>query len=107
MASLERLLARDDRIYYPAHGPAVEDPHGHVRRLIEHRRMRECQIIGHLERGEGRIAAMVRQMYAGIDLRLHPAAERSVLAHLIDLRERGSAREEGERWLLTASRATG
>ena len=28
MASLDRLLARDDRVYYPAHGPAVEDPHG-------------------------------------------------------------------------------
>ncbi len=107
MASLERLMARDDRIYYPAHGPAVEDPHGHVRRLIEHRRMREGQILSYLGRGEGRIAAMVRQMYADIDPRLHPAAERSVLAHLIDLRERGLAREEGERWLSTARGGTG
>ncbi|MEO6635827.1 MAG: MBL fold metallo-hydrolase, partial [Devosia sp.] len=107
MASLERLLARDDRIYYPAHGPAVEDPHAHVRRLIEHRQMRERQIVGHLERGEGRIGAMVADMYADIDPRLHPAAGRSVLAHLIDLRERGLAREEGERWLSTARGAAG
>jgi glyoxylase-like metal-dependent hydrolase (beta-lactamase superfamily II) len=103
MASLDRLLARDDRVYYPAHGPAIEDPHGHVRRLIEHRRMRERQIIGHLRRGEGRIPAMVEAMYAGIDPRLFPAAGRSVLAHLVDLERRGEVREEeGERWTLAA-----
>lgn len=102
MASLERLLGRDDRVYYPAHGPAVTEPHAHVRRLIEHRRMRERQIIGHLERGEGRIAAMVADMYADIDPRLFPAAGRSVLAHLLDLDRRGLARQEGEQWTLAA-----
>ncbi|MEA3011192.1 MAG: hypothetical protein QOJ91_2884 [Sphingomonadales bacterium] len=98
MASLERLLARDDRIYYPAHGPAVDEPHAHVRRLIEHRHGRERQILSHLERGEGRIPAMVADMYADIDQRLFPAAGRSVLAHLIDLERRGVVRSEGERW---------
>lgn len=102
MASLDRLLARDDLIYYPAHGPAVEDPRGHVRRLIGHRRMRERQILGHLERGEGRIPAMVADMYADVDPRLFPAAGRSVLAHLVDLERRGLVREEGERWILAA-----
>jgi len=102
MASLDRLLARADRIYYPAHGPAVEDPHGHVRRLIEHRRMRERQILAHLERGEGRIPAMVTQMYADVDPRLFPAAGRSVLAHLIDLERRRRVRQEGETWTLAA-----
>ena len=98
MASLERLLGRDDRTYYPAHGPAVEDPHAHVRRLIEHRRLRERQILDRLERGENRIPAMVEAMYADIDPRLFPAAGRSVLAHLIDLERRGRVRREGERW---------
>jgi glyoxylase-like metal-dependent hydrolase (beta-lactamase superfamily II) len=99
-ASLERLLARGDLIYYPAHGPAVEDPRGHVRRLIEHRRMRERQILAHLGQGEGRIPAMVAAMYAGIDPRLFPAAGRSVLAHLIDLERRNLVRAEGEIWTL-------
>lgn len=101
-ASLERLLARDDLVYYPAHGPAVEDPRGHVRRLIEHRHMRERQILGHVERGSGRIPAMVADMYADIDPRLFPAAGRSVLAHLVDLERRGLVRSEGERWTLAA-----
>ncbi|HET9639945.1 MAG TPA: MBL fold metallo-hydrolase [Allosphingosinicella sp.] len=99
-ASLERLLARDDLIYYPAHGPAVEDPLGHVRRLIEHRRMRERQIVGQIEQGEGRIAAMVAAIYADIDPRLFPAAGRSVLAHLIDLERRNLVRAQGEEWIL-------
>jgi glyoxylase-like metal-dependent hydrolase (beta-lactamase superfamily II) len=100
MASLQRLLARGDRVYYPAHGPAVDDPHAHVRRLIDHRHMRERQILAHLERGEGRIPAMVADMYADIDPRLFPAAGRSVLAHLLDLESRGRVRTEGERWIL-------
>jgi glyoxylase-like metal-dependent hydrolase (beta-lactamase superfamily II) len=100
MASLDKLLARDDRVYYPAHGPAVEDPHAHVRRLVDHRRMRERQIIGHVERGEGHIPAIVADIYADIDPRLFPAAGRSVLAHLVDLERRGRVRAEGERWIL-------
>jgi glyoxylase-like metal-dependent hydrolase (beta-lactamase superfamily II) len=97
-ASLDKLLARDDRLYYPAHGPPVEDPKGLVRRLLAHRQMRESQIIGHVESGEGRIEEMVERMYADIDPRLFPAAGRSVLAHLVDLERRALVRREGERW---------
>src|SRR3954469_8004873 len=102
MDSLERLLARDDRVYYPAHGPAVEDPRAHVRRLIDHRRMRERQILGQIERGEGHIPAMVAEMYADIDPRLFPAAGRSVLAHLVELERRGLVRARGDGWTLAA-----
>ena len=102
LASLDRLLARDDRTYLPAHGPAVEKPHAHVRALIAHRRMRERQILGQLEAGEGRIPAMVETMYREIDPRLHPAAGRSVLAHLVDLERRGLVRGEGDTWQLAA-----
>ena len=34
---------------------------------------------------------MVPEMYKGTDVRLHPAAARSVLAHLLDLEQRGLA----------------
>ena len=102
MASLDRLLDRDDLVYYPAHGPAVSEPRAHVRRLVEHRRMRERQILDRLGRGEGRIPAMVAEMYADIDPRLFPAAGRSVLAHLVDLERRGLARAEGDGWTLVA-----
>ena len=99
-ASLDRLLARDDRVYFPAHGPAVEKPHSHVRALIAHRRMREKQILKRLGEGTGDIPAMVATMYADVDPRLHGAAGRSVLAHLKDMERRGLVRAEGERWTL-------
>jgi glyoxylase-like metal-dependent hydrolase (beta-lactamase superfamily II) len=102
MESLDRLLGRDDRIYLPAHGPAVEKPHSHVRGLIAHRRMREKQILTRLGEGKGLIPDMVAEMYRDVDPRLHPAAGRSVLAHLVDLERRGLVRGEGERWTLDA-----
>ncbi|HYD14003.1 MAG TPA: MBL fold metallo-hydrolase [Allosphingosinicella sp.] len=102
MRSLDLLLKRDDKVYYPAHGPAVEKPHSHVRALIAHRRMREQQILRQLGAGEGQIPAMVEIMYQGTDPRLFPAAGRSVLAHLVDLEARGLVRHEGETWMRAA-----
>jgi glyoxylase-like metal-dependent hydrolase (beta-lactamase superfamily II) len=98
MASLDKLRARPDSVYLPAHGPAVEDPQAHLERLIAHRRGREAQILAYLDAGRGEIAAMVPDMYADVDPGLHPAAARSVLAHLLDLEARGLAREEGGAW---------
>ena len=67
--------------------------------MIVHRRQRERQIIRQIESGITMIPAMVRIMYKAIDPRLHGAAGRSVLAHLLDMRERGLVREDEERWL--------
>jgi hypothetical protein len=46
----------------------------------------------------GDLPGLVERMYVGIDPRLRPAAERSVLAHLIDLERRGRARREADAW---------
>jgi len=100
MASLTLLLGRDDMVYHPAHGPAVDKPKSHVRGLIAHRRMREKQILDRLGEGEGHIPVMVETMYRAVDPRLHPAAGRSVLAHLVDLEARGLVRSDGESWAL-------
>ena len=45
MASLDKLQQREDRIYYPAHGPAVTNPRQQVRGFIGHRKQRERQIL--------------------------------------------------------------
>ncbi|WP_114951000.1 MBL fold metallo-hydrolase [Sphingosinicella terrae] len=102
MASLDRLLARSDAIYLPAHGPAVDKPHRHVRALVAHRRMREKQILDRIEAGVEHVPDMVRTMYRDIDPRLHPAAERSVLAHLVDLERRGRVRAKDGAWAVAA-----
>lgn len=98
MASLDKLIGREDRIYYPAHGPAVETPQRLTRGMIGHRKQREGQILRLLDRGVETIPAMVAQMYVGLDPRLIGAAERSVLAHLVDLGQRGLARNAGNVW---------
>ncbi len=67
--------------------------------MMGHRKQREGQILRFLERnGDSVIPDMVAEMYKGVDPRLHPAAGRSVLAHLIDLQARGLAREHDGRW---------
>lgn len=98
MASLEKLLARDDRIYYPGHGEAVEKPQRLVRGLLGHRKQREGQILRLIGKGVGTIPAMVERMYVGIDRRLFGAAEHSVLAHLVDLERRGVVEAEAGTW---------
>ena len=98
LASLERLMARDDAVYYPAHGEPIERPQRFVRGLIGHRKQREGQILRLLREGPQALPVMVQRMYVGLDPRLHGAAERSVLAHLIDLRTRGLVAERGEEW---------
>ncbi len=100
MASLKKLLDRDDAIYHPTHGEPVTDPQRFVRGLITHRKQRETQILKLLAAAPQSIAAMVAVMYARVDARLHPAAGRSVLAHLIDLRARGMVADAGSDWRL-------
>lgn len=102
MASLQKLHDREDRIYYPAHGPAVEKPRQLVRGMIGHRRQRESQILRVLEAGTSVIEDMVPLMYKGVDKALYPAAGRSVLAHLIDLENRGRVSRVDERWTIAA-----
>jgi len=76
MESLAKLYEREDKVYYPAHGPAVTKPQQLVRGMIGHRRQREAQITKLLDSGEGHIPTMVLAMYKGLDERLRGAAGR-------------------------------
>jgi glyoxylase-like metal-dependent hydrolase (beta-lactamase superfamily II) len=98
MASLDKLRQRDDRIYYPAHGPAVENPQQYVRQLIGHRRHRERQILKLVGEQPRDIADIVTNAYPGLDPRLVAAAGGSVLAHLLDLQRRGLVESDGDAW---------
>ncbi len=98
MASLELLYARDDRIFYPAHGPAITKTKQYVRGMLGHRKSREAQILRELAKGPRAIEALVAVMYKGLDPRLTGAAGRSVLAHLIDLDRRGKVVTNDDIW---------
>jgi len=95
MASLDKLLARADRLYLPTHGPAITDPAPFVRAFIAHRHAREAQITRCLEDGIGDIAAMVTHIYHDVPEALHSAAAHSVFAHLVHMVETGRARCAG------------
>ena len=98
MRSLDKLRNRDDRVYYPAHGPAVTNPQQYARHLLGHRMQREKQILG-LIRGQPRpVPEIVAQAYPGLDPRLTIAAGGSVLAHLIDLERRGLVTRQEDAW---------
>ena len=99
MKSLDILYAREgDRIYYPAHGPAVEKPRQLVRGMIGHRKQRENQIVRLLGEEALGVEALVSAMYKGLDPRLVKAAGLSVLAHLLDLERRGMVSRSGDIW---------
>ncbi len=103
MQSLDLLRRRGDRIFYPAHGPAVTKPAQLVRGMTGHRMQRERQIL-RLVGGQPRdIPDIVANAYPGLDQRLVPAAGGSVLAHLLDLQKRGLVEAgEGETWTKSA-----
>jgi glyoxylase-like metal-dependent hydrolase (beta-lactamase superfamily II) len=89
MTSLGRLMNRDERHYLPGHGEAVAEGHALAAQQRDHRLAREAQIRTQLAEGPRTVAELTAAIYADIDPRLHPAAARNVLAHLIDLAERG------------------
>jgi glyoxylase-like metal-dependent hydrolase (beta-lactamase superfamily II) len=101
MASLQKLMDRSDAVYYPAHGQQVDTPQRLARGMMGHRKQREGQILRLIERDVCAIPDMVLQMYKGVDTRLHGAAGRSVLAHLIDLERRGIVTRNNEQWRAT------
>ncbi|MCG7506270.1 MBL fold metallo-hydrolase [Mesorhizobium retamae] len=96
MASLDRLLEREDRVLLPGHGGAVTGPKTFMRGLKAHRKMRERAVLERLKLGDRTIKTIVEAIYRETDPRLHGAAGLSVLAHLEDLVARGLAATEGE-----------
>ncbi len=95
MASLQLLLDREEDIYWPTHGPAVEKPNRFVRAFITHRKMREAAIVQQLKNGLTTIPDIVRQIYSEVAPTLHPAAGMSVLAHMEHLVEQEKVETDG------------
>jgi len=93
--SLERIKIRHFDKIWPTHGPCIEDVDTFVQAYIDHRLVRETQIMGALESGLSQISDIVAKLYVDVDKRLHPAAAHSVLSHLIHMRETG--RVSGDR----------
>jgi glyoxylase-like metal-dependent hydrolase (beta-lactamase superfamily II) len=92
--SLRRLQGLDIGRIYPAHGPVIEDGPGRIAEYLEHRLMRERQIVEALQAGFETIPALVARIYADVPAALHPVAAMSVESHLKKLAREGRVREQ-------------
>lgn len=95
-ASLARLRARGDRVYYPGHGHPVTTPQDRCDALVAHRRARETAIMDALSQAPADTAALAGRIYTDTPAALLPMAERNILAHLIDLTDRNLVEPLGE-----------
>ena len=98
-ASLRRLLARNDRVLLPGHGPPIPEPRAFIQALLDHRLQREAAILAALGPQPRTSRAVTAELYADVDPRLLRAAERNVIAHLDKLRGEGRVRNVAEGWI--------
>ena len=89
--TLERLRGEfpDARVIYGGHGPPIDDPRAKITEYVEHRHMRECQVIDALNAGARTIPDLVRVIYAPASNLLSAAMARQILAHLLALQDEG------------------
>lgn len=89
MRSLSVMLALAPRVIYPGHGSVVWSAMEKLREYVDHRKDRERQIMTALEDTPRTAEELVPVIYADYPAELHPAAARSVLAHLRKLAREG------------------
>lgn len=112
MDSLRRMRQLEPRVIYPGHGPVVLEAVGKLDEYLRHRQDREDQVVGALTAGSRSVADLVADLYRDYPKEVHELAARSVLSHLLKLKDESRAAvkpaadpETGE-WSLTPS-ATG
>ncbi|MFQ5828380.1 MAG: MBL fold metallo-hydrolase [Candidatus Methylomirabilia bacterium] len=93
LASLRKLQTLEVKRIYPAHGPVIEDGPAKIQEYLDHRLMRERQILQALGDGLRTIPEMVARIYVDVPSVLHAAAGMSVSSHLAKLVKEGRVRE--------------
>jgi glyoxylase-like metal-dependent hydrolase (beta-lactamase superfamily II) len=100
LQSLERLLEFDISLILPGHGPLVGKPEAKIKEYIEHRRLREKQVLDALSKGRNTIGDITAMIYVDVSPALQRVAEFSVQAHLEKLIKEGRVKRESGRYLL-------
>jgi hydroxyacylglutathione hydrolase len=101
--SLEKLLELEIRFLLPGHGPRIDDPYGKIREYIDHRLMREKEVLQSLQNGHHSISAITAAVYTRTPAALLSVAQLSVEAHLIKLINEGRVRKEGGNYFIIGS----
>jgi glyoxylase-like metal-dependent hydrolase (beta-lactamase superfamily II) len=100
LRSLERLLEFDISLILPGHGPLVGKPEAKIKEYIQHRLMREQQVIDALRKDRNTISDITALIYVDVSAPLKRVAEFSVQAHLEKLMAEGRVKREDGRYLL-------
>jgi glyoxylase-like metal-dependent hydrolase (beta-lactamase superfamily II) len=100
LKSLERLLQFSISLILPGHGPLVGKPEAKIKEYIEHRMMREKQVLDALLKGRKTVGDITETIYVDVSPALQRVAEFSVQAHLEKLMSEGRVKSEGGHYLL-------
>jgi glyoxylase-like metal-dependent hydrolase (beta-lactamase superfamily II) len=101
LGSLARMQALAPARLLPAHGPVIADAAGKLREYVAHRRMREHRIVDALrDAGAATPRDLVPVAYADTPPPMWFLAERSLVAHLMQLEREGRAVTDGGTWRL-------
>ena len=88
LQTLRKLSALPVQRVYPGHGPMIEDPHERIAWYIAHRMQRENMVIEALRsHGPASAADLLPLVYSDTPKELWPAAELSLMAHLLKLKK--------------------
>ncbi|MDB5838248.1 MAG: fold metallo-hydrolase [Herminiimonas sp.] len=99
LASLKSLQQEEIAYLAPGHGFVMDKPREVIDRLLAHRLGREKKVIEALRQlGAATAEELVPVVYNDVPERRHAMAARSLLAHLIKLKEDGRASESNGRW---------
>ncbi|MBT6466127.1 MAG: MBL fold metallo-hydrolase [Kordiimonadaceae bacterium] len=94
--SLNMMMTRDDKRYYPTHGLPIENPLSFIKNTLEHRLSRDQEIMHALEGQRYSIKDLIGIVYPNLNKNLHDAARRTILAHLIRLVALGELESDGQ-----------
>jgi len=89
LRSLKRMRELAPATIYPGHGPVVLRGTKKLDEYLEHRAMRERQVLDALDGGPRTVEELVAAIYADYPAEVHELAARSVLAHLLKLDAEG------------------
>jgi glyoxylase-like metal-dependent hydrolase (beta-lactamase superfamily II) len=94
LEQLERLKGLRPRLrsIAPGHGYLVERPVAKIDEYLQHRAMREAQVLDAVSGGPTTIESIVERLYPDLDEELVPMAQGTVWAHLIKLGREGKVR---------------
>ena len=89
LSSLQKILERNEKVFFPGHGGRILDPMKVTKAYLVHRMLREGSIFNCVKDGLSTIAQIRPRVYPEISASLHAACALSLLAHLEFLVERG------------------